>query len=165
MRECRKCKEIIPYRTKIDGVEKNLQRRKFCLKCSPWNTHNTKSDDPSKPAKRSGCYASWKDDEKKKNMLSVLKRGTERKQKLVEMAGGRCKRCGYNKCTRALSFHHINPEDKCFVLTKNNLWSKTWETVLAEYNKCEMLCLNCHAELEDELECNKNINYHKWLDR
>ena len=45
-RVCRKCGKHIPYSMQVDGKKKSLQNRKFCLECSPWGNHNTKSDDP-----------------------------------------------------------------------------------------------------------------------
>lgn len=162
-RECRKCGEKIPNWVKIDGLNKNLGNRKFCLQCSPYKEHNTKKDIDKQS--RSGCYSNWSDNDKLKNQLNVLKRGLERKRKLIEMSGSKCKHCDYvyNGSERALSFHHRNPEDKKFGLTVNNLWSKKWEVILEEYNKCDMLCLVCHAELEDEIESKKEINYKKLL--
>lgn len=32
----------------------------------------------------------------------------ERKRKLVELKGGKCEICGYNKCIEALEFHHLD---------------------------------------------------------
>lgn len=46
----------------------------------------------------------------------------------------------------------------------NNLWCKKWETILEEFDKCDMLCQNCHAELEDKLARQKETHYRKWLD-
>ena len=34
------------------------------------------------------------------------------KNRLVEAFGGECGICGYNKCNRALQFHHLDPEEK-----------------------------------------------------
>jgi predicted Zn-ribbon and HTH transcriptional regulator len=34
----------------------------------------------------------------------------ERKQKLVEMFGGKCQTCGYNRSYKALDFHHVDSE-------------------------------------------------------
>jgi hypothetical protein len=31
------------------------------------------------------------------------------KEKLIEYKGGKCQICGYNKCTSALEFHHLDP--------------------------------------------------------
>jgi len=142
-RECRKCKELIPNGIVVDGAYKTLCNRKFCLKCSPYNKHNTKPDDPMRPSKRKGCYVEWTPEEKKKLALSCRKRGLLRKRKLIALSGGACVRCGYkyNGCERALSFHHKFPKDKKYGLTVNNLWSKSWEDILIEFSKCEMLCV------------------------
>jgi len=66
-----------------------------------------------------------------------------RKQILLDMRGGRCSICGYDKCSAALDFHHIDPTQKEFRLSKNVLIN---DTVIAEVNKCVILCANCHRE-------------------
>lgn len=38
------------------------------------------------------------------------------KERLVEIFGGKCQVCGYNKAISALEFHHLNPEEKEFSL-------------------------------------------------
>jgi len=61
------------------------------------------------------------------------------------MLGGKCVKCGYNKCTHALEFHHQN-NNKEFTISKQ--WnSKTWELMKKEVKKCILLCSNCHREL------------------
>jgi len=161
-RDCRKCGEYIPHWTKIDGKNKNLGNRKFCLKCSPYRGHNTKSDDPSRPAKKKGPYYCWSEESKQKHRGNIYKRGWNKKQELVAKAGGSCKRCGYKKNVKALVFHHRDPSQKNFGLTINNLWSKKWETILEEFNKCDMYCSNCHIEIEDEIKM-KDPNYYRNL--
>jgi hypothetical protein len=42
MPECRKCGDYFPNHVKIEGKKRNLCKRKYCLKCSPFNKHNTK---------------------------------------------------------------------------------------------------------------------------
>jgi hypothetical protein len=71
------------------------------------------------------------------------------KRRAVEYLGGKCSRCGYNKCVRALSFHHRDPLIKSFGIA--NPSTKKWEIVKAELDKCDLLCLNCHMEIEDEV--------------
>lgn len=76
------------------------------------------------------------------------------KHKLIEYKGGKCERCGYNKCEGALQFHHIDPTLKEFTLSHINLndTNFAFEKVINEIDKCELLCANCHAEqhyLED----------------
>lgn len=150
-RNCRKCGEYIPLSTKFEGKRISLQTRKFCLKCSPRGKHNTSKHDPIKRVKEKGSrYSDWSQEAKRTSILSVYKRGLERKAKLIDMAGGGCIRCGYNKSNRALSFHHRDRTTKEFGISLNNLWSKKWEVLLEEFAKCDLLCMNCHAEVEDE---------------
>lgn len=157
-RECRKCRSIIPTRFIFEGKVKTLCSRKYCLDCSPYGGHNTKKniDVPSK--KKSG-YNSWDEETKLLHKARVYKRGIERKRKLVDMAGGCCIKCSYNKCLRALSFHHRNRDEKIFGLSLNELWSRKWTEVIDEYNKCDLLCLNCHSETEDEIACVNETKY------
>lgn len=74
----------------------------------------------------------------------------ERKSRLIEMAGGRCIRCGYDKCSEALEFHHRDPSAKSFVLALSGM-TKSWERILLEFAKCDLLCRNCHAEAHVEI--------------
>lgn len=159
MKECRKCGNLIPSKIKVDGVQKNLQNRKFCLDCSPWGNHNTSPDDPSPDDpinRKERKYFKYTDKQKDAIKLSLYKRGLERKTKLIEMSGGACQ-CGYNKNKRALEFHHRDPNSKKFGLCLNNLWSKSWKDIESEWVKCILVCSNCHAEIEDELSRKTSI--------
>ena len=71
----------------------------------------------------------------------------KKKQKLVNLFGGKCVRCGYEKYIGALDFHHLDPIQKSFSLSVKGL-CYSWETILTEANKCILLCKNCHAEIE-----------------
>jgi len=77
---------------------------------------------------------------------------SRRRKKLREMArdykGGSCMVCGYNKCQRALSFHHLNPKEKDFDLSSRGL-TRSWERIKKEIDKCVLLCANCHMEVHD----------------
>jgi hypothetical protein len=68
------------------------------------------------------------------------------KQKCVDYKGGKCSKCGYNKCNAALDFHHIDPTKKELKLSKNR---RKWETLKAELDKCILVCANCHREIHD----------------
>ena len=70
------------------------------------------------------------------------------KQILVDEAGGRCTLCGYDRCQRALEFHHVDPSQKRFPLAHRGL-SQGIAKLRAEAAKCILLCSNCHAEVED----------------
>ena len=70
------------------------------------------------------------------------------KQEFVDMKGGKCQRCGYDKCLDALEFHHKDPSVKETMLNKNTLANTgRREELLAELEKCELLCSNCHREV------------------
>ena len=71
------------------------------------------------------------------------------KQILVDYKGGKCEICGYNKCLGALEFHHLNPEEKEFTISKKNVNNNTIkiEDLKREADKCILVCANCHAEL------------------
>ena len=69
------------------------------------------------------------------------------KHKLVVYKGGKCERCGYDKCEAALQFHHIDPTEKDFSISHINLGKEfNLEKLYQEVDKCILLCANCHAE-------------------
>lgn len=71
------------------------------------------------------------------------------KEKAVALLGSKCNKCGYDKCLRALSFHHKDRSNKTFSIAHPD--TKSWQRVKLEVEKCELLCLNCHMEVEDNL--------------
>lgn len=73
----------------------------------------------------------------------------ERKLLLIEMSGGGCEICGYNKNYAALVFHHKDPKNKTFTLDSRKLSNTNWESILLEFEKCQCLCSNCHAEIHN----------------
>ncbi len=80
---------------------------------------------------------------------------TNLKLKAMEYGGNKCRECGYNKCFRALHFHHIDPKTKEFIIFEGRPgYKKTrnWEKLKLEIDKCILLCANCHAELHDKDE-------------
>jgi hypothetical protein len=67
------------------------------------------------------------------------------------MGGRKCSRCGYNKTSRALEFHHVDPKTKKFSIGGNGPITRyKWDTVQEELDKCIVLCRNCHAEIHEE---------------
>ena len=83
------------------------------------------------------------------NSKAVSRRRKVVKQKAVELLGGKCSRCGYNKCISALHFHHIDPASKEFGISDGV--TRAWNRVVEELRKCVLLCANCHAEQEEFL--------------
>lgn len=68
------------------------------------------------------------------------------KQRLVEMHGGRCTRCGYAKHVAALVFHHRDPSTKSFAISVDGV-PRAWRRLVDEAAKCDLLCANCHREV------------------
>ena len=68
-----------------------------------------------------------------------------KKQKSIDYKGGKCCRCGYNKCNDALEFHHLDPSKKDFGIAQKMSWS--FEKIKKELDKCSLVCRNCHAEI------------------
>jgi hypothetical protein len=77
------------------------------------------------------------------------------KDKAVKYKGGKCSKCGYNKCNAALDFHHLDPNEKEIQIGSGN--TIAWETLKKELDKCILVCSNCHREIHDEEK--KQVQY------
>ena len=56
-----------------------------------------------------------------------------------------CVHCGYNKDPVALDFHHLNRDDKFSAVSRYWRTSlKQFEKMRKEWEKCIVLCANCH---------------------
>lgn len=84
-------------------------------------------------------------DEYREYMRNYVRRRYKKlKLDAVAYKGGKCERCGYDKCNGAMTFHHTDPSIKDADWNRMRKWS--WEKIKAELDKCEMLCANCHHE-------------------
>jgi transposase len=81
----------------------------------------------------------------------VAERRRRIKRILVAEAGGRCRRCGYDRCIAALQFHHMDPGTKSFTLSSKGI-TRSLDSAREEARKCILLCANCHAEIEAGFE-------------
>lgn len=68
--------------------------------------------------------------------------------KIKQQRGGKCIRCGYDKCLKALEFHHVDPNKKDFTISNDHF--KLIDAV-EESKKCILICSNCHKELHDNM--------------
>ena len=77
---------------------------------------------------------------------AVAKRRRKIKYMSVEYKGGKCQICGYNKYLGVLELHHLNHSVKSFGIGDKG-YTRSWEKVKAELDKCILLCANCHREV------------------
>lgn len=79
----------------------------------------------------------------------LLERNVEKRRTVKEQAikylGGKCFTCGYNKCSGALEFHHLDPSQKD--PTYHSYKTIFNDRLKKELDKCILLCANCHKEL------------------
>ena len=80
---------------------------------------------------------------------SVKRRRESIKKMAVDYKGGKCEKCGYNKCLTALEFHHMDPSQKDFGISQNGK-TRSWEKTKLELDKCIMVCANCHREIHED---------------
>lgn len=60
----------------------------------------------------------------------------------------KCTSCGYNKCTKALEFHHLREKIEC-IGKMVTLKEYTIKDIELEIEKCVILCSNCHRRLHN----------------
>lgn len=65
-----------------------------------------------------------------------------------------CCICGYERCSRALVFHHVEPSNKTFEIRVGRVRIRGLQE---EVGKCLLLCLNCHAFVHEVFE-NEDMN-------
>lgn len=78
------------------------------------------------------------------SIASVAIKRKELKLKAIDFLGGKCVKCGYDKCSNALEFHHVD-DRKEFGISKKG-YTKSWKKIKNELKKCVLLCANCHRE-------------------
>lgn len=166
---CLKCGERIPATVLIEGKRRSMWVRKYCLTCSPFGARNNQSLEKVRADGKKQCTGCTRDfplkeferhrtergkrvrrfENRCRSCLSNTLLDARRaiKKTLVELLGGKCIACGYARCVDALSFHHRDPKQKDFELSrKPSRRGVVTAALRAEARKCELLCLNCHAE-------------------
>lgn len=83
------------------------------------------------------------DDQRAKIEDGRVKYRDKRNKLLANLKKDGCSKCGYNKCDKALEFHHTDPNKKDSAISRLH---KT-EDIIKEAEKCVLLCSNCHREL------------------
>ena len=141
---------VLIYSDRFEPVRVS-SNMKTCTKC---DTIKPVSDFHKKSKSPDGLNAHCKDCRKQKasqqyqtNKRDILAanqkfKSERRKQYDKYKKTKSCERCGYSDY-RALQWHHTDPNNKDGELSYLFMNMK-WEKALAEAEKCEVLCANCH---------------------
>jgi transposase len=81
------------------------------------------------------------------NSEAVVARRRRIKEILVADAGNACRVCGFDAFVGALQFHHRDPAEKTFALSREGV-TRSLAAAREEARKCVLLCANCHAMVE-----------------
>ncbi len=157
MPTCKKCGDSFPNRKKINGKQRSLNNRRYCLSCSPFGKHNTKQIGKvkeHKPCQHCGKFSKREDG--RTTCYSCLNRRREqiKGDRLYQVVGTGCWVCNYDRGREgvcALDFHHMKPSKKEFELNARNIGQLSWKRVIREAKKCVLICCRCHRELHGGL--------------
>lgn len=142
-------KKNYPSKTLLKDISKTLKRSKkaICHKAVRLNLSRPRLslNRPRIKNYRNNYDKKYYLENKEKIYKNKLIRIRKHKKYLVNLLGGKCRKCGYKKCLAAFDFHHVsgNKEDNLNRMLRDVSKKK----VLKEVNKCLLLCSNCHREL------------------
>lgn len=124
----------LPTYNKLNYFNTTQQKKKICAICGKEFVIETGAQNNRKYCY--DCSPQTNNPTFKANAMKI---------KVVELRGGKCEKCGYDKCIDALEFHHLDPAIKEFELG-NTGGLPSFEKYLEEASKCILLCANCHRE-------------------
>lgn len=110
----------------IANIAKTLNRS--------WNSTAYYIKPKRKPCRRTSTGIDFST-RKRKEMTSILK----------GIHGKVCRKCGYDRCTSAIDFHHVKPEEKEGTI-QAYIRQGRFVGARKEAGKCILLCSNCHRE-------------------
>ena len=120
---CKKCGKTFQYH----------REKKLCKECEPKRAIYLSIEERKKARKQ-------------QNIDGVNRRRIRIKQNMLQFCGEKCCICGYNKCDRSLTFHHVNPNEKVLGIA-SHMTNASWERIKNELKKCILVCSNCHNEI------------------
>ena len=79
-----------------------------------------------------------------RTQLNAIKLKDRLRVQMLEYLSSRsCAHCGIADI-RVLDFDHIDPATKSFSIARAIANVSSWQKILAEIQKCQILCANCH---------------------
>ena len=150
---CQKCTSPFPNRLVIEGQMKNLGSRKYCLTCSPWGQHNTRTLKDAPPRSCRTCPGTPNRNNAHCSTCLGLGHHLRRKDPEDLLAGGRYRK--YLLRTRPL---------KCEVCDQDT-WMGQPITLHSDHidgnaannvpENLRLICPNCHAQTPTYMNKNR----------
>ena len=163
---CENCNNPFPNSVEIDGKRKTFYQRKFCLECSPFGSHNTKSSFIKKKGKpcvicyepvhsknkkfcSQECHIIHKKNIRREKILLTGKLISHTKDKwyLIEIRGHKCEKCSTETWVKEpipLDTHHKDGDND------NNY-----------LDNLLLICPNCHRQTDNHGSKNKTNSKRK----
>lgn len=121
---CPGCKQELPLSAFNKNKSKKDGHSSYCKECCCKTFRQYYRKNQQRYTKHAHCYKT-----KEREWISQFKK--------------KCCRCGANH-PAILQFHHIDGDDKDFTIG-NAIGNKPRQVIIAEIQKCIVLCANCHA--------------------
>lgn len=132
-RECRDCHRVRPCK---------------------WTSSFTQTGKPEYRNRCNECHNRYLSRNARLNRARRTTQALDRKHlvkvRCVEYLGGKCIACGYDRCIKGLTFHHRDHTLKTFAV--GQMLDRAWSILVAELEKCDLLCFNCHMERHCDLD-------------
>ena len=84
----------------------------------------------------------WYKDNRRRRQEAANTKNRERKREIVEHFGDKCLDCQQTYPQYVYQFHHLDPTQKD--VNPSEAMTRAPERMWEEFNKCVMLCANCH---------------------
>lgn len=137
---CSSCKTVKPV------VEMCMRDGKPSTRCKACSSEYHQKYNKEVRFANTSDYAAEKARAIEKYHRLVYPMRLERKITLIRLLGGSCNKCGYARSAAALDFHHRNPNEKKYTVSRLLYHAKDFDKALEEVKKCDLLCANCHRE-------------------
>lgn len=120
-----------------------MKTEKICTKCKkllPITNFYTNGFTPKGTRKYKGMCKECENTRNKERYIEKIK-------EVLDTDILECSICGYSKCYAALEFHHLDPNEKEYVIS--NMRNHNISNLKKEIDKCILLCANCHREVHN----------------
>lgn len=148
-KKCYQCQEEKPFsefhkhKNEIYGLKNQCKKCCKVNRAAHYKENKTRENDLAKIYK-----AIHKEEINESTRKYVNCKREKLKAALVELLGGKCELCGYDKCEQALDFHHRDAASKSFTIgSAMRIAGVTQNMLEQEARKCALLCCRCHREV------------------